>query len=166
MTHRATHRATLLALAFALIALPAPAGSQTPADDVRRYCTNIADEAREARYALLDERMVAARAEIEAERDALLTRTAELSEWIERREAFLALADERLVAIYASMRADAAAGQMALLEPVVAAAVLVRLKPRQASAVLADMPTERAAELASIIAASKVREASARGEGA
>ena len=156
---------TLALLALAL-ALAGPATAQTADDDVMRYCTNIRDDAREARYALLDERMATARAELAAQRDALVERTAELAEWTRRREAFLALADERLVAIYAAMRADAAAEQLALIEPVVGAAVLVRLKPRQASAVLAAMPTERAAELASIIAAAKDRTGENEGKGA
>lgn len=147
-----THRAILLAAL-----LTSPAAAQDTSDDVRRYCTAFADEAREARYALLDRRMEAARAQIATERDALVAATAELAAWTERREAFLALADERLVAIYSAMRPDTAGEQMALLEPVAAAAVLVRLKPRAASAVLAAMPTERAAELASIIAAAKER---------
>ena len=152
---------TRLCLAL-LLSLAAPATARTAPDDVMRYCANIRDEAREARYALLDERIAAARAELAAERDRLVERTAELTEWTERRERFLALADERLVAIYAAMRPDAAAEQLSLIEPIVGAAVLVRLKPRQASAVLAAMPTERAAELASIIAAAKDR----TGEGA
>ena len=147
-----------VALAVSLIALPTPlAANDDVTGDVQRYCTNIADAARERRYAVLDGRIAAAREALEAEREALVARTTELRDWIERREAFLALADERLVAIYAAMRADAAAEQMVLIEPMVAAAVLVRLKPRQASAVLADMPGERAAAIASIIAASKER---------
>ena len=145
----------LLALALSVV----PATAQSPGGsaeaDALRYCANIRDDAREARYAHLEERLGTLRAEIEARRDELRERSDELADWIERREAFLALADERLVAIYAAMRPDTAGEQLGLMEPVTAASVIVRLKPRQASATLAAMPADRAAMLASIIASSR-----------
>ena len=148
--------ARTLILALGLSAVPAlPVGAQSAEADALRYCRNIRDDAREARYAHLEERLGALRAEIEARRDELRARSDELAGWIERREAFLALADDRLVAIYGTMRPDSAGEQLGLMEPVTAAAVIVRLKPRHASATLAAMPAERAASLASIIAASR-----------
>ena len=136
-----------------------------PASDVERYCTAMRDDALEARYARLERGATAARDAIATERDALIARTGELREWVERREAFLALADEQLVAIYGAMRPDTAGEQLSLLSPLVGAAVLVRLKPRQASAVLAGMRTEKAAELAAIIAASREGEGQRQGDG-
>ena len=147
---------TRAALALALLAA-LPAAAQAPEADAYRFCLNIRDDAREARYAHLEERLGTLRAEIETRRDELTERSDELADWIERREAFLALADERLVAIYGAMRPDTAGEQLALIEPVAAAAVMVRLKPRQASAVMAAMSPERAAALATIIASSRER---------
>ena len=156
------HR-TILLVATALALGPSAAGyaenaaTEAVERDVARYCSNVLDEARERRYALLDERLATAREQIEARRDELVARTEELAEWVERREAFVALADDTLVAIYGVMRPDTAGEQLAMLPPTVGAAVLVRLKPRQASAVLASMPRETAAELASVIAAANAR---------
>ena len=144
------------ATAFLLIALlAAPATAQTPERDIERYCTAMRDPVREARYARLEREAARASAALRAERDALIARTDELSEWIGRRERFLALADEQLTAIYGTMRPDTAGEQLALLSPTVGAAVLVRLKPRQAGAILQGMKAEDAARLVAIIAASR-----------
>lgn len=152
----------MIRASFCLLMLLAPAAAQSPVPqspeaDALRYCRNIHDDAREARYAHLEGRLGALREEVDARTQQMRERSAELAAWVERREAFLALADERLVAIYGAMRPDTAGEQLALLDPVSAAAVIVRLKPRQASAVMAAMPVERAASLASVIAASRER---------
>ena len=153
--------ATLSVLAFAI----APAPAQTPSQDIERYCTAMRDHVLEARYGRLERRATEARALIATERDALISRTKELSAWIERRERFLALADAQLVAIYGAMRPDTAGEQLALLSPTVAAAVLVRLKPRQSSAILAGMSAEEAAGLVAIIAASREPDDGGGGQG-
>lgn len=145
-------------IAAALLALTVTASAQddTPSE-IERYCTAITDPARETRYALAEERLVSLRRTIEARRVDLSERTAELRDWVSRRETFLALADDRLVQIYGAMRPDTAGEQLALIDPVVGAALVMRLKPRQASGVLAAMPTEKAAELVSLISASSER---------
>ena len=133
------------------------ASAQEAPSEVERYCTAIADSARETRYALAEERLASLRRQIDEKRGALTQRTAELRDWVSRREAFLALADDRLVEIYGTMRPDTAGEQLALIEPAVGAALVMRLKPRQASGILAAMPTEKAAELVALISASSER---------
>ena len=153
----ARRRAALVAslATAAILAIVLPVVAQGADEDALRYCRNIQDDAREERYALLDRHIVGLREELDGKREALEARSAELAEWVERREAFLALADDQLVAIYGAMRPDTAGEQIALLDPTVGAAILIRLKPRRASAVLAAMSSEDAAALASIIAASR-----------
>ena len=147
----------VLIVCLMLLILSIPAIGQDVGAELERYCTNIADDVREQRHAVLEGRLAALRTDIEEKRAALDARADELADWIERREAFLALADDRLTGIYAAMRPDAAAEQLALIEPVVGAAILMRLKPRQASGVLAEMDTERAAELVTLISAARER---------
>ena len=146
------HRLALLCALGATCAVAEPHIS-----DVQQYCAAVAVDAREARYAGMGERMSGLAARIDERSSALEARTRELQQWIARREAFLALADEQLVEIYSAMRPDDAGVQLALLEPTVGAAIVMRLKPRQASAVLAGMAPERAAELVSLISMSRER---------
>jgi len=116
-------------------------------DNARKYCTNIADAAADARYA----RQIAALKEMEAQIDeriaALEAKRAEYEDWLTRREEFLRKADESVVAIFSSMRPDAASQQMSLMPSEAAAAILVKLKPRVASAILNEMNPAKAAQL-------------------
>lgn len=154
-----------LVVAFALLAMSSAAmaddlsskvdmivtGALGPQNDAERYCRNIADAAREAKF----EWQVKTISELE---DALAARTgeleikrAEIEEWIKKREAFMALAEDRLVGIYSKMRADAASAQINQLGPITAAALLMKLQPRVSSAILNEMPAEAAARLASLM---------------
>ncbi|MGL4406203.1 MAG: MotE family protein [Notoacmeibacter sp.] len=126
-------------------------GALGPQNDAAKYCRNIADAAREAKF----EWQVKTISELE---DALATRTKELEEkrveiedWIKKREAFMALAEDRLVGIYSKMRADAASAQINELGPITAAALLMKLQPRISSAILNEMPAVDAARLASLM---------------
>ena len=126
-------------------------GALGPQNDAERYCRNIADAAREAKF----EWQVKTISDLE---DALAKRTTELEAkradiegWIKKREAFMALAEERLVGIYSKMRADAASAQIKQLGPITAAALLMKLKPRVSSAILNEMPAADAARLASLM---------------
>lgn len=150
--------ALVLMLGLAALSVPSRAAEDDGDSELARFCSVLEADARETRHALMEDRLDALRREIEERRDELRARSDELAGWIERREAFLALADDALVAIYAAMRPDSAAEQLALVEPIVGAALVMRLKPRQASGILASMPTERAAELVSIISAAGERE--------
>ena len=130
-------------------------GALGPQNDAERYCRNIADAAKEAKF----EWQVKTISELE---DALAKRTkeleakrAEIETWLKKREAFMALAEERLVGIYSKMRADAASAQISELGPVTAAALLMKLQPRISSAILNEMPAADAARLASLMVDAK-----------
>ncbi len=51
------------------------------------------------------------------------------------------------------MKADAAAGKLELVEPDIAAAILMKLPPRQSSLILSEMKNEKAAKLTDLISA-------------
>ena len=130
-------------------------GALGPQNDAERYCRNIADAAKEAKF----EWQVKTISELE---DALAKRTkeleakrAEIETWLKKREEFMALAEERLVGIYSKMRADAASAQISELGPVTAAALLMKLQPRISSAILNEMPAVDAARLASLMVDAK-----------
>ena len=130
-------------------------GALGPQNDAERYCRNIADAAKEAKF----EWQVKTISELE---DALAKRTTELEAkraeieiWLKKREEFMALAEEKLVGIYSKMRADAASAQINQLGPVTAAALLMKLQPRISSAILNEMPAADAARLASLMVEAK-----------
>ena len=124
------------------------------ADEIERYCGNIAEPARERRYAILKAEAEAMEAGIDARMAALEKKRAELEDWLARREAFAARAEDSLVAIYAGMRPDAAAERLELLPDMLAAAIVMKLKPRRAALVLNEMASKKAAALSAIVAAS------------
>ncbi len=128
---------------------PLPPAPQT---EVERYCTSIADQARDARYAAQSNELKAMEAQVGIKLDELEAKRAEYQTWLEERRAFLDSADAILLDIYAKMKPDAAAVQMAGIDRSVAAALLTKLKPRQASAILSEMKPEAAAEIAGLIA--------------
>ncbi len=133
-------------------------GALGPQNDAERYCRNIADSAREAKFKwqvkTIDELEDAlAKRTVELE-----TKRAEIEDWIKKREAFMDLAEEKLVSIYSKMRADAASAQIKELGPITAAALLMKLQPRISSAILNEMPAADAARLASLMVDSGAKE--------
>lgn len=134
-------------------------GALGPQNDAERYCRNIADAAKEAKFAW-QVKTISDLEDALAKRTALLeTKRAEIEDWIKKREAFMALAEEKLVGIYSKMRADAASAQIKELGPITAAALLMKLQPRVSSAILNEMPAADAARLASLMIDSGAKEA-------
>ena len=68
-------------------------------------------------------------------------------------------AEAGLVDIYQGMKPDAAAGQLNLINPVLASAIIMKLPARQSSQILAEMEPEKAAALTEIISAAGSRNA-------
>jgi flagellar motility protein MotE (MotC chaperone) len=116
-----------------------------------QYCTNIADAASDARFALQKQALADMEKEIEGRIKVLEAKRAEYEEWLRRRNEVLAKADETIVLIYSRMRPDAAALQLTNMDEEIAAAVIAKLNPRVASAVLNEMEPGRAAQLANVI---------------
>lgn len=150
MTIARTTLAALMALAASTPTVAAQ--SSTPeAETAYAYCTNLADEAEDARYARQLASLAAAEARVEERIAALEDKRAEYEDWLQRRKEFLRLAEERLVAIYAGMRPDAASEQLAEMGELQAAAVIAKVPPRTASAILNEMDAPKAARIAAIM---------------
>ena len=126
---------------------------QSNSNEIARFCTNIADAARERRYAIQKAELEKLQAEVE-DRIALLEKKhAELQNWVEKRERFSEAANEGLVDVFAQMRPDAAAQRMEKLPGELTAALLSKLSPRAAGTILNEMSADRAAMVAVIMSA-------------
>lgn len=145
--------------AAALVLLIGPgawAESAKPAGDaaqseVERFCGNIADAARDRRYAIQADELKKLQGEIDTRIAALEKKRAEYEDWMKRREAFLAQAQEDVVKIYRTMKPDAAAERLAELRLDTAAAILMKLEPKRAGTILNEMETKRAALLTAVM---------------
>ncbi|AWC22744.1 hypothetical protein CO731_02211 [Aminobacter sp. MSH1] len=138
-----------------------PAGEMTAAlepSEVERFCSNIADAARDRRYALQAEELKKLQAEVDKRIALLEERKTEYETWLKRREVFLARAEEGVVQIYSRMKPDAAAERLAVMHVDLAAAILMKLDARKSSVILNEMESKSAAELTRIMASAARRE--------
>jgi flagellar motility protein MotE (MotC chaperone) len=134
------------------------AGEKAPDEsEIQRFCSNIADAARDRRYALQAEELKQLQAGIDERMKALDAKRAEYEEWLKRREVFLARAEDGVVKIYAGMKPDAAAERLAMVNAELAAAILMKLDPRKASVILNEMDQKAAATLTGIMASAARR---------
>ncbi len=85
-------------------------------------------------------------------------RSVKYRDWLQKREDFMRVADTQLVEIYKNMAADSAAAQLEIVNPGIAAAIVMKLSPRLASQILNEMDTKKAAALTSILAAAAAPE--------
>jgi flagellar motility protein MotE (MotC chaperone) len=145
-------KAGLAAAAVALLLGSAGAAAQTIDDEVQRFCTNIADDARDRRYTLQAQELERLKEEVDVRIAALEEKREEYEAWLARREVFLAKAEDNLVQIYSSMRPDAAAERLAEVRIELAAAILMKLEPRTAGVILNEMNSKAAAALTGIMA--------------
>jgi flagellar motility protein MotE (MotC chaperone) len=149
----------LAALAFCLLAFPSFAGpaetlpASASGDEIERFCTNIADPARDRRYALQRQQLVDLQSDIDKRMKLLEQKRAEYEDWLKRRNDFADKATDGVVEIYSKMKPDGAAPQLTDLPPELAAAILMKLDPRQSSLILSEMDAKAAAKLTRIMAA-------------
>jgi flagellar motility protein MotE (MotC chaperone) len=127
------------------------------ASEVQRFCSNIADAARDRRYALQAEELKQLQGEVDKRIKALEDKRNEYETWLKRRELFLARAEESVVSIYAGMKPDAAAERLAMVETELAAAILMKLDTRKASTILNEMNQKAAAILTRVMASAARR---------
>lgn len=125
--------------------------------EIERFCSNIADAARDRRYALQAEELKQLQAGIDERMKALDTKKAEYETWLKRREVFLARAEDGVVKIYAGMKPDAAAERLAIVNADLAAAILMKLDSRKAGVILNEMDQKAAATLTGIMASAARR---------
>lgn len=146
------------AAAAVLSPAPAPAPDlDRDASEVQRFCSNIADAARDRRYALQAAELKQLQAELDKRLAALEVKRAEYEEWLKRREVFLARAEDGVVKIYSGMKPDAAAERLAGVNAELAAAILMKLEARKASVILNEMDEKAAAALTGIMASAARR---------
>ncbi|PLP56961.1 hypothetical protein CYK37_22195 [Mesorhizobium loti] len=134
--------------------VPVTTGTIAPPSDeseVQRFCSNIADAARDRRYSLQAAELKQLQTEVDKRIGALEEKRAEYEEWLKRREVFLARAEDSLVKIYSGMKPDAAAERLAGTNVELAAAILMKLDARKASVILNEMDTKAAAALTGIM---------------
>ncbi|MBM2712234.1 MotE family protein [Mesorhizobium caraganae] len=177
--HRRNAALAACAIAALLAAFPANAeeavrqvlpGGQQPAtaqqlvrekapdeSEIQRFCSNIADAARDRRYVLQAEELKQLQAGIDQRMKALDEKRAEYEQWLKRREVFLARAEDGVVKIYAGMKPDAAAERLAMVTPDLAAAILMKLDSRKAGVILNEMNQKAAATLTGIMASAARR---------
>ncbi|TJV06526.1 MAG: hypothetical protein E5Y12_04515 [Mesorhizobium sp.] len=125
--------------------------------EIERFCSNIADAARDRRYALQAEELKQLQAGIDERMKALDEKKAEYETWLKRREVFLARAEDGVVKIYAGMKPDAAAERLAIVNADLAAAILMKLDSRKAGVILNEMDQKAAATLTGIMASAARR---------
>jgi flagellar motility protein MotE (MotC chaperone) len=128
----------------------AAAGAST----AEKYCLSVSTAAAEARTAWQKKIIEDADKELDKKVALLEAKISEYKEWLDRRNDFAKKAHETLVKIFAQMKPGAAAVELAVMEEETSAAILIKLNPRQASAILTEMPSERGARLAMVIAGS------------
>lgn len=121
-------------------------------DEIREFCGNIADAARDQRYLIQKKELEELQAGVDERIQRLDERSRQYRDWLQKREEFMRVAESQLVDIYKNMRPDAAAEQLEILQPEVAAAIVMKLAPRLASSILNEMDSKKAAGLTSIIA--------------
>ena len=125
--------------------------------EVERFCSNIADAARDRRYVLQTEELQALQQEVDKRIKLLEEKRAEYEAWLKRREDFLAKADDGVVKIYSGMRPDAAAERLEEMDAALAAGILMKLKARKAGVILNEMERKKAAMLTGVMAAASRR---------
>jgi flagellar motility protein MotE (MotC chaperone) len=155
-TARLLSGAAVLALLLGPGVLPGSASAEGSAaapqqSEVERFCGNIADAARDRRYAIQADELKKLQDEIDGRIAALEKKRGEYEDWMKRREAFLAQARDDVVSIYRTMKPDAAAERLAQLRIDMAASILMKLEPKRAGTILNEMETKRAAELTGVM---------------
>lgn len=149
---------SLAGLLFAVGPARTAAGEDgaTPAADttteVQRFCSNIADAARDRRYALQAKELEKLKAEVDERIKALEAKRLEYEQWLKRRDDFLDKAEDNVVKIYSKMKPDAAAERLSEVRVELAAGIIMKLEPRQASTILNEMDRKAAAMITGVMA--------------
>lgn len=132
--------------------LPPPQTPPPQTAPAAGVCEGLVDAARDARIAWQVRTLEDLNARIEARLKELEVKRAEYQQWLKQREAMLRGATDNLLAIYSRMKPEAASSQLAAINEFTAAGILMKLNPRVSSTILNEMPADRAAQLAMIMA--------------
>lgn len=135
-----------------------PAAGGAVSDEVKAFCGNIIDAARDQRYLIQTKELKDLQAGVDERIKVLEQRRDEYQVWLAKRDDFLRVAEGTLTEIYKNMKPDAAAKQLELVSPEIAAAIVMNLTPRQSSQILSEMDAKIAASLTGIIASAAAHE--------
>ena len=149
---RLASAAVLVLAMLAPGAMAQQAPPPTMEDEIRSFCGNIADAARDQRYLMQKKELEELQAGVDERIQKLDERSVQYRDWLKKREEFMQVAESQLVDIYKNMKSDAAAQQLELVSPNIAAAIIMKLTPRLASSILNEMDSTKAAGLTGIIA--------------
>ena len=120
-------------------------------DEIRQFCTNIADAARDRRYLLQKQELEKLQTDVDERIAKLEERKVEYQDWLQRRNDFMKQAEAGLVDIFKTMKADAAAPQLQEVPPILAAAIIMKLPARQSGLILSEMDPKKAGMIAAIM---------------
>ncbi len=120
-------------------------------EDYQKYCYNIADAARDARYARQKRQILEMERRLEKLLRKLEKKREEYETWVMRRKEITDRMTRAMLDVYAKMEPEAAAAQIAQMEYAVAVAILTGLKPQKASAILTEMDPKKAGRLVNAI---------------
>lgn len=130
----------------------------TEQSEAERFCSNIADAARDRRYALQAQELEKLQKDVDKRIKLLEEKRAEYEDWLKRREDFLSKAEDNVVGIYSTMKPDAAAERLAELDAMLAAGILMKLDSRNAGVILNEMERKAAATLTAIMVSATRKE--------
>ena len=130
----------------------------TEQSEIERFCSNIADAARDRRYALQAQELEKLQKDVDKRIKLLEEKRAEYEDWLKRRENFLSKAEDSVVEIYSTMKPDAAAERLAELDAMLAAGILMKLDSRKAGVILNEMERKAAAALTVIMVSATRKE--------
>lgn len=129
-----------------------PVGEKSAESEIARYCGNVAPSAAEARLAWQMKRLAEMETHVRQALDELGKREDETREWVLKREQITRAATDDLVGIYSKMSAESAAAELAAMDDVLAASVLMKLKPQAAAVILNEMDPDHAGHLTTMMA--------------
>lgn len=121
------------------------------AADIEKFCTNIADSARDQRYLLQKQELEKLQADVDERIAVLEKRKAEYEQWLKVRNEFMAKADAGLIEIFKTMKADAAAPRLEQMRLELAAAIIMKLPARQSGLILSEMDPLKAGQISMIM---------------
>ncbi|MDD9330413.1 MAG: hypothetical protein PV353_08460, partial [Bartonella sp.] len=108
-------------------------------------------QAADSRFQLQRQQLQELRDQISERVKILEEKQNEYQVWLNKRNEFLSMAEDSLVEIITKMRPDAAAAQLALMNNLVAASLVLKLSPKVSSAIMNELPPEKSAELTQIL---------------
>jgi len=124
-------------------------------DDTSRFCQNIDDVAADAHFELRRRELETLRTQVDERIKILEQKRQEYEVWLKKRDDFLAKTQDSFVDIISKMKPDAASAQLALVDDMTVAGLMLKLKPATASTIMNELPAEKAANITHILASAQ-----------